>query len=190
MAIITATISLSVATSQQAGKGHGAGAAPKELMWAKAEIKGEGITGEATFVETENAAGRKVEITVVLKGDPAKLEPGLHGVHLHENGTCEAPFASAGGHFDPGPSGNSDPDANHPFHMGDAPNVQVNDKGEGTLRAVTTRVTLTDGPVSLFDANGSAVIIHKNPDQGITGASKSGVSGGPRIACGVIQKTP
>jgi Cu/Zn superoxide dismutase len=30
--------------------------------------------------------------------------------------------------------------------------------------------------------------VHGNPDQGITGESKSGVSGGPRIACGVIEK--
>ena len=58
----------------------------------------------------------------------------------------------------------------------------------GTLKATTTRVTLSDGPLSLFDGDGSAVIIHGNEDQGITGAPKSGVSGGPRVACGVINK--
>ncbi|MBI3940021.1 MAG: superoxide dismutase family protein [Acidobacteria bacterium] len=159
-------------------------------MRAKAEIKGDGISGTATFVESQNATGSKVEITVTLNGDPAKLAPGLHGVHLHETGVCEAPFASAGGHFDPGPAGNPDPDANHPFHMGDIPNIRISDKGEGTLQIVTTRVTLSDGPLTLLDANGSAVIIHQNQDQSITGASRSGVSGGPRIGCGVIQKAP
>jgi Cu/Zn superoxide dismutase len=39
-----------------------------------------------------------------------------------------------------------------------------------------------------MDADGSAIIIHANPDQGITGEAKSGVSGGPRAACGVIEK--
>ena len=42
--------------------------------------------------------------------------------------------------------------------------------------------------LQLFDADGSAIIIHGNPDQGITGEPKSGVSGGPRVACGVITK--
>jgi Cu-Zn family superoxide dismutase len=177
------------AAGQAASKGKGKGKAqPHTLARAKADIRGDGITGEATFTELENGTGRKVEITVHLKGDPAKLTPGLHGVHLHAVGKCEPPFTSAGGHFDPGPAGNTDPDANHPFHMGDIPNIQINEKGEGTLRVTTTRVTLSEGPVSLLDEDGSAIIIHKNQDAGITGASKSGVSGGPRIACGVIEK--
>jgi len=81
-----------------------------------------------------------------------------------------------------------DPDANHPFHMGDVPQLNVGANGGGTMKVSTTRVTLSDGPLSLFDADGSAIIIHANPDQGITGEPKSGVSGGPRIACGVINK--
>jgi Cu-Zn family superoxide dismutase len=109
-------------------------------------------------------------------------------VHLHAIGKCEPDFTAAGGHFDPGPAGNTDPDANHPFHMGDIPNLEVGADGRGTLKAMTTRVTLSDGPLSLFDADGTAIIIHGNPDQGITGEPKSGVSGGPRVACGVITK--
>ena len=46
-------------------------------------------------------------------------------MHLHAVGKCEPDFAAAGGHFDPGPAGNTDPDANHPFHMGDIPNLEV-----------------------------------------------------------------
>jgi len=152
---------------------------------AHAEIKGEGITGTAEFVETTYDTGRDVSVTVSAKG----LKPGLHGVHLHAIGKCEPPaFTAAGGHFDPGPAGNTDPDANHPYHMGDIPNLRVGADGNGTLHARTTRVTLSDGPLSLFDADGSAVIIHGNEDQGITGEPKSGVSGGPRVACGVIEK--
>ena len=72
--------------------------------------------------------------------------------------------------------------------MGDLPNLKVGADGKGELDATTTRVTITDGPLTLLDADGSAIIIHGNPDQGITGEPKSGVSGGPRVACGVITK--
>ena len=151
---------------------------------ATAEIKGEGIAGTLTLSERKQGTGTVVEYTIQVKG----LKPGMHGVHLHAVGKCEPDFAAAGGHFDPGPAGNMDPDANHPFHMGDIPNLEVGANGIGSSKGVTTRVTLSDGPLSLFDADGSAIIIHGNPDQGITGEPKSGVSGGPRIACGVINR--
>jgi Cu-Zn family superoxide dismutase len=156
----------------------------KPTVTAHAAIKGEGITGTAEFVERKQNIGSTVEITLTATG----LKPGMHGVHLHAVGKCEPDFAAAGGHFDPGPSSNTDPDANHPFHMGDIPNLEVGADGKGTLKVVTTRVSLSDGPLSLFDADGSAIIFHGNPDKGETGAPKSGVSGGPRVACGVIGK--
>jgi Cu-Zn family superoxide dismutase len=111
-------------------------------------------------------------------------------MHIHEIGSClstaDPPFSDAGGHFDPGPFGFSNPpDSNHPFHMGDIPNLEVGDNGVGHLKHITSRITLSPGPLSIFDTNGSAVVIHTNPDQGITGVA--GASGGPRIACGVIE---
>jgi superoxide dismutase, Cu-Zn family len=151
---------------------------------ATAEIKGSGITGKAELVERKQGTGTVVDVTVTLTG----LKPGQHGVHLHAIGKCEPDFAAAGGHFDPGPAANTDPDANHPFHMGDLPNAEADASGSATLKAVTTRVTITPGPLSIFDADGTAIIIHGNPDQGITGEPKSGVSGGPRVACGVFTK--
>jgi len=162
----------------------------------KATIAGDGITGTAEFREVNaQTAGphdmkfmtgmKAVEITITVAG----LKPGPHGVHLHAVGKCEAPgFTSAGGHFDPGPSGMMDPDMNHPYHMGDLPNLVADGSGKAMMKAVTNRVTLADGPISLFDADGSAIIIHANPDQGMTGEAKSGLSGGPRVACGVINK--
>jgi Cu-Zn family superoxide dismutase len=151
---------------------------------AHADIKGDGITGKAELVERKVGTGIVVDVTLTVSG----LKPGMHGVHLHAVGTCEPDFAAAGGHFDPGPAGNTDPDANHPFHMGDLPNLEVGQDGKGTMKAVTTRVTISAGPLSIFDPDGTAIIIHGNPDQGITGEPKSGVSGGPRVACGVLTK--
>jgi len=153
-------------------------------MKAHADLKGEGISGTLTLTERAQGTGKVVDITLDAKG----LKPGKHGVHLHAVGKCDPDFAAAGGHFDPGPASNTDPDANHPFHMGDIPNLEVGADGTGKLVATTTRVTLSAGPLSILDADGTAVIVHGNEDQGITGAPKSGVSGGPRVACGVIAK--
>lgn len=163
---------------------------------AKAKIRGEGVTGTASFREIDahlkgltNSAfstGLKgVEITVEVTG----LKPGAHGIHLHAIGKCDPPgFVTAGGHFDPGPAGNTDPDANHPFHMGDLPNLVADVRGHATMTVITTRVTLSAGPLSLLGGDGTAIIIHANPDQGTTGEAKSGLSGGPRLACGVIER--
>jgi Cu-Zn family superoxide dismutase len=165
-------------------------------MRAKADIKGDGITGTIELREVDAHTGgatdpkfttglKGVEITVSVTG----LKPGPHGIHLHAVGKCEAPgFTTAGGHFDPGPNGVMDPDTNHPFHMGDLPNLVADASGKATMKAITTRVTLGPGPVSLFDDDGTAIIIHANPDQGVTGESKSGLSGGPRVACGIVVK--
>src|SRR3954466_3695947 len=153
-------------------------------MKAHADIKGEGVTGTLTLTERQQGSGTVVEFTLDAKG----LKPGKHGVHLHAVGKCEPDFTAAGGHFDPGPAGNTDPDANHPFHMGDIPNLEAGESGSATFKISTTRVTLSDGPLSLFDTDGSAIIVHGNQDQGITGEPRSGVSGGPRVACGVIEK--
>lgn len=170
------------------GSNQSSSNAEREMMRARADIKGEGITGTADFVEIERGSDRFVRVTVRVTGTGSKLTPGLHGVHLHEKGLCEAPFTSAGGHFDPGPASNTDPDVNHPYHMGDLPNIRINADGSGVLEATTTRITLSDGPLSALDADGSAIIIHGQQDQLTSGPAKSGVSGGPRLACGIIKR--
>jgi hypothetical protein len=158
-AVAALVVSGAIVSAQQPASKPAASKA--ETTRAVADIKGSGITGRAELVERKQGTGTVVDIT---------------------------DFAAAGGHFDPGPASNTDPDANHPFHMGDVPNLEAGQDGKGTLKAVTSRVTLSAGPLSIFDTDGTAIIIHGNPDQGITGAPKSGVSGGPRVACGVFSK--
>jgi Cu-Zn family superoxide dismutase len=72
--------------------------------------------------------------------------------------------------------------------MGDLPNLVADASGKATITAITTRVTLGAGPLSVFDADGTAIIIHVNPDQGVTAEPKAGLSGGPRAACGVVTR--
>ena len=168
------------------GQGGGRGTGAPVIQAARAAIKGSGgMTGTATLYEISNSGnGHMVQIVLVVENAP----PGMHGVHIHGTGRCEGPdFRSAGGHFDPGPAGNPDPDVNHPYHMGDLPNITVGATGSGQFNIYSTRVTM-GGPVGLFDADGSAIVIHQNLDPMVPGPSGSGVSGGTAIACGVIER--
>jgi Cu-Zn family superoxide dismutase len=58
---------------------------------------------------------------------------------------------------------------------------------DGTLRThvVNPIVTLSDGPASLFDADGSALVVHAGPDDY---RSQPAGNAGDRIACAVIEK--
>jgi Cu-Zn family superoxide dismutase len=166
-------------------------AAPLRARATITGAPGSGIEGVVTFVQQRgNPPEPGVEVEARITGPREALTAGPHGLHIHENakGGCVPPYTSAEGHFDPGPYGNADPDANHPFHMGDIPNLMVNENGVGFMRTTTSRITLSPGPLSIFDTDGSVVIVHGKPDQGIPGPPQSGVSGGPRIACGVIQR--
>lgn len=164
----------------------------KKVIKARAMIQGapgSGISGEAILVQTipsdPNNYLPTVKITMTIKGLPPNT---VHGTHFHEKGVCDPPgFTTAGGHFDPGPFSMSNPDANHPFHMGDMPNLVADSKGVAKLKHVSSRITLSPGPLSIFDQDGSVILIHLNPDMGITGAAGSGVAGGPRVACGVVE---
>ncbi len=97
---------------------------------------GSGISGVITFTQApadKYSPIRTVEVVARVEG----LTPCLHGIHIHGIGSCvntSVAFGGAGGHFDPGPFSSSTPvDANHPFHMGDLPNLKANQAGIGHL---------------------------------------------------------
>lgn len=158
---------------------------------ATAQILGPDITGTALFTEYGIDEWKYVHIRIELTGKATVLTPGKHAVHIHEKGDCECDgFKCAGGHFDPGPSGNSDPDANHGYHAGDLPNIIIEKSGHGVLEAISTRITLSKGPVSILDAesapDGTSIMVHASEDPHTPGESGSGHSGGARLACGKI----
>jgi Cu-Zn family superoxide dismutase len=135
------------------------------------------VIGFAEFVE--DATGI-VHVNVHVKG----LTPGLHGIHIHAIGNCTPPaFTSAGGHHNPLGHQHGLENPNGP-HAGDLPNLAVNPAGVGHLNATTDHATLSSGPISVFDADGSALVIHADTDDQLT--DPTGNSGG-RIACGVIE---
>jgi len=128
---------------------------------------------------------KEVSVDVKINGNRILTE-GKHAVHIHETGSC-APCGSAGGHFDPGPFGFTGPDGNHPYHSGDLVNIEILNKGQGHVRTVTSRVTLSEGPLSIIDADGSAIIIHVGEDTYCPDGAAAGCAGGARAACGIIE---
>ncbi|MCC2641569.1 MAG: Superoxide dismutase copper/zinc binding protein [Nitrospira sp.] len=171
--------------------GHHTGKLDDKLK-ANATISGPGITGEARLYQ-EYEGRVRIKMTVQGTAD-SKLTPGRHAVHIHETGACE-PFTAAKGHYD----GNVDPQANpeanvspglgnHPYHLGDLPNLVVDENRKGTLYTITNRATLASGMTTLFDADGSAFIIHGLEDKYLPDPPTKDAPGGSRIACGVIVK--
>lgn len=164
----------------------------KQTIKAKADVKGPSVNGTLLLTEYDVNGALYVHVRLEVEGDPTVLTPGVHAVHFHEKAACDCEgFKCAGGHFDPGPNGNTDPDANHGYHAGDLPSITVDDEGRGVLEAITTRVTLSDGPVSLLGKTsapeGTSIMIHANKDPHTPGETGSGHSGGPRLACGTIE---
>ena len=69
-------------------------------------------------------------------------------------------------------------------HAGDNPNVTIPASGVGEVAFTTDRVSLTPGTASLFDADGSSLVIHAVADDQTTDPAGNS---GARIACGVLR---
>ena len=151
----------------------------KTAATARADLtnsKGENV-GTAKLKEAPKGVSVALEVS--------NLPPGVHGFHIHTVGTCDPPdFKGAGGHFNPEGKkhGWENPEGHH---AGDLQNLTVNAQGKAKVKVVVTGVTLGDGPNSLFQTQGTALVIHANPDDNKTDPAGNA---GARIACGVITK--
>jgi Cu-Zn family superoxide dismutase len=146
---------------------------------AKATLKdAQGKTlGEATL--RESPAG------VLVKLDLQGVVPGTHAFHIHTVGKCDAPdFMTAGGHFNPTTMKHGLMATGGP-HAGDMPNLFVPADGKLSAEVLDVNVTLAAGPKSVFDADGSALVLHATADDY---ASDPAGNAGARIGCGVVTR--
>ena len=143
---------------------------------------GESI-GTVTFTQAETG--------VLIQAEAQALEPGGHAFIIHSVGACAPDFSAAGDHFDPDDTkqGFVHPNWNQRNseaggHGGDLPNIYASADGSARADFFTNGITLQDGQKhSIFDADGSAIVIHEKPD---TYTGEHSDTGG-RVACGVIQ---
>lgn len=147
-----------------------------------------GATARATLAAPDGRVMGEVTLTqtatgVLISAEVTGLSRGAHGFHIHGTGVCSPDFTAAGSHFAPGgkPHGFLHEDGPH---AGDLPNIHAGEGGNARADYFTTAITLDAGPDhSLFDEDGSAFIVHAEPDDYLDVASA-----GARIACGVIAR--
>lgn len=126
---------------------------------------------------------------VTFKLEAAGLPHGVHGIHVHAVGRCDAPdFKSAGSHWNPQSTmhGLSNPKGPH---AGDLSNVTVAANGvlSATVTLANADLTTPSGvPGALLDSDGAALVLHADADDYATDPSGNS---GARIACAVLVPT-
>jgi Cu-Zn family superoxide dismutase len=171
-------------------------AAPNQLDGgAKASLRsasGSPHSAEATLHDASGKVIGKVKLDeqngeVRVRVEASSLSAGFHGFHIHSVGQCVAPFTTAGGHFKLNDS------QTHGHHAGDMPSLLVNSDGSGEARFTTDAFDIDQ----LFDADGSAIIVHAGPDNFANIPARYGTpdettlatgDSGGRAACGVVER--
>lgn len=167
---------LIVAAALTVGTAH---AASQEVTihLVDAEGKQESI-GTVEISETDHG--------LLFTPDLTSLPAGVHGFHVHENGSCDAaekdgkmvPAQAAGGHYDPQDTGKHD----GPYgdgHLGDLPALYVNEDGTADYPVLAPRIKKLD------EIKDKALMIHAGGDNHADEPEPLG-GGGARVACGVI----
>jgi superoxide dismutase, Cu-Zn family len=161
----------SLAACQQANESNGAPLANAQLRNGAGDA-----AGTAVFLPS----GDGIVLVLNLTG----LPPGVHGIHLHSVGRCDAPtFESAGPHLNPlgklhGAQNPAGP------HMGDLPNVNVDATGRASAN-FQMPVSPAVFREELDDADKASIVVHAGPDDFKTDPSGNS---GDRIACGILTK--
>jgi superoxide dismutase, Cu-Zn family len=144
-------------------------------------------TASADLVGPDGEQMGRVEMVqgphgVLVTMEARGLAAGGHGFHIHQTGVCEGPsFESAGEHYAPEGHGHGFL-SDDGYHAGDLPNITAGEDGIARADAFATGISLAeDVPNTVFDQDGSAVVIHERMD---SYGDEAGAGG--RVACGVI----
>jgi Cu-Zn family superoxide dismutase len=148
---------------------------------ASAPIVGTGGKAAGTVELTDTPNG----VLIVATFEPGALAAGEHAIHVHEKGDCSdtAKFETAGGHYNPaGAEHGYMPEAGP--HAGDMPNFVAVEGQPTKVSLFNDMVRFKDGEAPLFDADGSALVVHANPDDY---QSQPSGNAGDRIACAELK---
>lgn len=146
-----------------------------EVAFAKVKLASGADAGTISFMEA--TAG------VLIKYDLIGLPPGPHALHVHEAGTCEGDFSSAGAIHNPLGAKHGYLNDEGPM-AGDLPNIHVAADGKATGELVSPFLTLSkDSEESLFDTDGASMVLFEKPDDYVSDPEGDA---GLRIACGAI----
>ncbi|WP_156840500.1 superoxide dismutase family protein [Novosphingobium aquimarinum] len=173
----------------------GAGPAIADHHETGHDMSGHDMKGEEVAASVIDTSGEEIGM-VRLQQTPAGvlvtahvmgLEKGEHGFHLHQKGMCDAAqkFTTAGGHFNPGNDQHGLMVEGGP-HGGDMPNQYADDSGMIMTQVLNTGVSLDkDAPNSIWDQDGTALVIHAKADDYM---SQPSGDAGDRVACAVVAK--
>ena len=137
--------------------------------------------GTITVVETEYG--------LLFTPDLTKLEPGIHGFHIHEHADCGpkkdddgkiTPAGAAGGHMDPENTGKHLGPYDAKGHLGDLPALYVDADGKANYPVLAPKLTKLD------QISDRSIMIHAGGDNHSDDPKPLG-GGGARMACGVIK---
>ena len=169
---------MAIVATLSASMGAAAQAAETQVQLNAAEASGPGAAlGSVRITETPYG----VALYPNLKG----LPPGVHGFHVHANGSCAAgqkdgkpePAGAAGGHLDPAKT-NKHGEPWGDGHLGDLPPLVVAADGTATQPVLAPRLKMAD-------VRGKALMVHAGGDNHADHPAPLG-GGGARVGCGVI----
>jgi Cu-Zn family superoxide dismutase len=175
-------------TSQQTTEGMTEAQAAQDADQPENATGADGQGGTGGLVSADGTQLGNVSVEATASGHALVLinaegfQEGVYAVHLHQVGACEGPaFETAGAHIggtdehgvmtDTGP------------HHGDLPNAHVGPDSQLAMEAFAIALSMDE----VFDEDGSALIVHANPDDYTTQPSGNA---GDRIACAVIEVAP
>jgi Cu-Zn family superoxide dismutase len=136
------------------------------------------VTATGTAESIGTVTFRQGEHGLIIEPNLAGLTPGPVGAHIHQNADCGpgpdgTPAGAAGTHIDPNTTGKHE----GPYgqgHLGDTPNLVVEQDGTVKLPVLAPRVKLSD-------LAGKSFMIHAAKD------NYSDQPGGSRAYCGIIK---
>ncbi|GHS87772.1 superoxide dismutase [Cu-Zn] [Campylobacterota bacterium] len=159
------------------------------------------LAAAETIVElkfaTEKGAGDKIgsvtisetEYGLLFTPKLANVTGGVHGFHVHANGSCDptkaedgkvTPAGAAGGHFDPASTKAHKGPFDKSGHLGDLPALYADAEGKIIYPVLAPKLK------KLSEISGKALMLHAGGDNHSDQPLVLG-GGGARIACGVIK---